>query len=292
MLQDFHKLITMGVMNITPNSFSDPNKFLNRDHLLNTLKNLDDRSDLILDFGFESTAPMNEAISALEEKKRFDVFFDEIKDINLSNRWISFDTYRPENFSYFERQFMSRYKNMGFIFNDVSGVVDDNLINLLKDKKRQKNFYYLYSSTHIPSREFVLKHMDYVKMDEDIQDSTIKKFSDAIEIFQSSDCLDQIILDPCFGFSKSYEQNWQLLNKIENVVNEIKKQNFKGAWLVGISKKSFLRKSLQVGKNTFEDAEILHLQLIKQILLKNLGQIIFRTHDFNIVHNALKELNA
>lgn len=273
---------TLGVINITPNSFSDPSKFQDSKILIDTLNSYKNKTNLIFDFGFESTAPMNSAITESAERERFNHFFESIKDVDLNGCNISFDTYRPSNYRYFEEQFKTRYINQTFIFNDVSGVLDNELLEFLKTKKDQSNFYFLYSFTHIPSRDSVLNHMDYL-VNEDIITLAVKKFTDAYKKLSDLGFKDKIIFDPCFGFSKTYEQNWELLNRFEEVVNCL---DFDVPWLVGVSKKSFLRKSLPESHDPYAESEILHEKIIKNILIKKMGHVIFRVHDFDIVERA------
>lgn len=275
----------MGVINITPNSFSDRTSLLHQDEILkNTCKQFLQIPGLIFDFGFESTAPMNEAITALEERRRFDHFFKTIEGIDFSSQWISFDTYRPSNYRYFEEQFSSRYKGCGFIFNDVSGVIDPELIELLAGKAHQDNFYYLYASTHIPSRDKVLKHMDFLVNAQsenaaDIIEMTFNHFVQGFEQLKKIGMAEKIIFDPCFGFSKTYEQNWQLLNHLDDLILKTKKAQMERPWLIGLSKKSFLRKSLVNSRDPFVDAEILHEKILNEIFSKKMGQLICRAHD-------------
>ncbi len=278
MLKKFESINTMGVINITPNSFSDQKKFLDSDALKKVLT-LYKNKNLIFDFGFESTAPMNSAISLKAERERFDHFFDRISDIDLSGCWISFDTYKVENFQYFEEKFKSRYQNLGFIFNDVSGVIDDELLVFLKKKRAQENFFYLYSSTHIPSRDKVLEHMKFLSTEEIIS-TTIKKFDDAYKIFKEIGIEKKIIMDPCFGFSKTIEQNWELISRFDEVVKSL---DFEVPWLIGVSKKSFLRKMVADAIDPFAESEILHKKIINELQAKKLGHLIFRVHDFDIV---------
>jgi dihydropteroate synthase len=273
----------LGVINITPNSFSDPNLFLNSNTLIQTLNNFKTNPYLCFDFGFESTAPANAAISESLEKERFDAFFESIKDVDLSGRWISFDTYKVQNYLYFEEQFKSRYRDCGFIFNDVSGVINEDLLSLLKSKKSDQNFYYLYTYTHIPSRELVLNHMNYI-LEGDIVEMSFKHFSHGYEKFKVIGFQEKIIFDPCFGFSKSYEQNWDLLNRFDQLVHKLSEQNqIRIPWLIGVSKKSFLRKSLVNSSDPFKDSEILHAEIIKNLQSKKLGHLLFRVHDPKLV---------
>ena len=272
----------MGVINITPNSFSDANKNLNSENLKSNLNEFLSFPNLAFDFGFESTAPMNSAISFSEEKKRFDHFFEQIKDVDLSGRWISFDTYKLENFLYFESQFQSRYKDCGYILNDVSGVIDDELLLFLKNKNKGENFYYVYCCTHIPSRGFVLNHTQFIK-EEDIIEGSFNNFKRAYELFKDLGMKDKIIFDPCFGFSKSYEQNWDLINRFDLLVLKLEEISITAPWVIGISKKSFLRKSLPLSIDPFADSEILHAKIIKNFCEKQLGHLIFRVHDPKLV---------
>lgn len=289
MLIDFKKLNTMGVINVTPNSFSDPKKFFHSDELLQTIEQYKDRLDLIFDFGFESTAPMNSAITESEERARFDRFFEMIKDLDLSYRWISFDTYRPSNFRYFRQRFLSRYTGQGFLFNDVSGVIDDELIELLRELKTDPHFFYLYSFTHIPSRAETLKHMDFLR-EGDILTLAHDHFKMAESKFQEMRVNEKVVFDPCFGFSKSYEQNWELLKRF----HELKKQfSDDRSWLIGISKKSFLRKSLPADTaNHFIMAEKLHEQILSRMISENKGHVFYRVHDFDLVTRALENVHA
>ncbi|MGZ3806588.1 MAG: dihydropteroate synthase [Bacteriovorax sp.] len=271
----------MGVINFTPNSFSDPKKYFDKKKLIETIGPFKNKSDLIFDFGFESTAPMNQAITKKLERARFDEFFDHLKDVDLSGSWISFDTYRPENFRYFEECFNARYRDCGFIFNDVSGVIDLELTKLLSEKKKQENFYYLYAASHIPSRDKVLEHMNFL-VEGDIVQMTRASLQNALDKLHSMG-LKNIILDPCFGFSKTYDQNWDLINRFFELKdffdNDI-------PWLIGLSKKSFLRKALPQSLDLLSDSEILHEKIMRDMIQKNSGHLIFRVHDPDIVERA------
>lgn len=277
-LLDFKNLNTLGIINLTPNSFSDGNNCLNNEVLIKTISNFKSYPRLVLDFGFESTAPINTPISLTEEKKRFDDFFDVVKKIDLSGSWISFDTYKISNYRYFEEQFNRHYKNCGFIFNDVSGSFDPELREFLVEKKEKGNFYYLFNNTHIPSRAHVLNHMDFTKNENIIlltSENLLHKYEKFLEIGVEN----KIIFDPGFGFSKSYEQNWELLNRFEDLINIFKNKGIILPWVVGISKKSFLRKSIPNSLDPFNDAEILHRKIIKDLVSKQLGHMLFRVHD-------------
>lgn len=275
---EFQDIKLLGVINITPNSFSDPKKHLDQATLIETLSKFKKRSDLVFDFGFESTAPMNQSISLEEERFRFGQFFENIKDFDFNNCWISFDTYRPSNYLYFERIWNERFVGCQFIFNDVSGVIDNELIDLLRLKLNQSNFHYVYCTSNIPTRDLVLKHMSFAQ-DGDIINSVYKNITNAFLKFKELGIENKIILDPSFGFSKSFEQNWDLINGLPDLIRRIRNEGIGNTWMIGVSKKSFLRAKLENSKKPYEDSEVLHSKIIKDIINEKLGHVMFRVHD-------------
>ncbi len=278
----------MGVINITPNSFSDGGKNFSEVTLKKTLNDFLLHPNLILDFGFESTAPMNCAISYSEEKDRFDTFFLATKDFDFHNRWLSIDTYKIENFHYYFKQLRSRYPQCGIILNDVSGVRDQILFDLLMEYQFDSNFYYIFNNTHIPHRHDVVKHMSFVKEDEIIV-STIKNFENASIWFdQFLHLKKRVLFDVGFGFSKSFAQNWALINNLEQVINSFSNHT----WVIGLSKKSFLRNGFIDSKDPIAESEVLHLELVKNIMTLSRSHIIFRVHDPNIALKAYSLVNS
>lgn len=281
----------MGVINITPNSFSDPHLFYLNDSLRNIIAANTGRPHFLFDFGFESTAPMNPSVSAAVEQERFDQFFELIKDLDLSGRWISFDTYRPESFRYFESRFKGRYKAQGFLFNDVSGVLDAELQELLEERKNDPAFRYVYSYTHIPSRAETGNHMNYLLKEGDrglVLERASEHFKKGEDLFKKLGVLEQVVFDPSFGFSKTYEQNWDLIRRFPELKIRFRDEQ---SWLIGLSKKSFLRKSLPQDiqddpVKLFAGAEVLHERLLTQLMEENRGHLFYRVHDFDIVSRA------
>ena len=81
---------TLGVINRTPNSFSDHGASLNPNFFDTQLKSFLEDPSVIIDIGFESTAPMNRPISESEELDRFNNFLEASKNYSFANRFISF----------------------------------------------------------------------------------------------------------------------------------------------------------------------------------------------------------
>lgn len=271
---------------MTPNSFSDISSMLfNIEVLKKSLTQFGKIPGIIFDFGFESTAPMNSAISETEERDRFDYFFENIAGIDLNHQWISFDTYRPSNYLYFEEKFKSRYHGCGFIFNDVSGVLDTEVLELLKSKRFLEPFYYIYTCTHIPSKDKVLNHMNFL-IEGDILNQTVDHFQNGFKKLKELGIEKKILLDPGFGFSKSFSQNWDMINRFDQLVLNLKNLGIDCPWLIGISKKSFLRSAILDSTDPFKYAEILHAKIIKDLTEKKMGHLIFRAHDPFLVESA------
>lgn len=275
---------SLGVINRTPDSFSDRGLSLNQSHFESQLQSFLADPTVIVDVGFESTAPMNDPISAVEELMRFNDFLADCFETSFANRTVSFDTYKIQNFSLMAQRFLKLHPEAGLIFNDVSGVLDEELkAELLKYKGQ--NFYYIYTFSHIPDRDHVLEHMKYLDDDSDIIEQVSSAFKKAQSWFASFGMQDQLLLDPGFGFSKTYEQNWRLIDHFSELETKLLAQGINNALVVGLSKKSFLKKAL--GSQDVNELEALHQECIQKIQKDAKLKILFRVHDPKILRNIL-----
>lgn len=224
------KYEAMGVINITPNSFSDGGKTFDLESVKNQIQAFRPYTQTF-DIGAESTAPMNEAISWQEEWKRLDSSFIPLLEENtfLESDTFSFDTYHEETFQKLYELIRSRYNKCKVFWNDVSGKDSALLNELFKDP----NFYLVYSHNLAPVRGKTIEHMNYVK-DKLSVNHLVDYFAAFMKLYPGKN----IILDPCFGFSKTREQNHFLLKDFHRLINSFSE---KQKWLVGISRKSFLR---------------------------------------------------
>lgn len=306
----------MGIVNITPDSFSDGGNYNNQQALLLRIRELSecgsDSNGMFeyFDIGAESTAPMNRPISEEEEWERWQqIFFPVILESGLLSSpnksiksiksiCLSVDTYRPEIFFkvYNQLKHLGRIGIKKFIWNDISGAIDERLINLLKEKQRNDEQQWEYVLTYnragvIAGREVASEHMKYC-LSED-KGRSISILSDAIDFFKSAcsrfssegiNVSQKIIFDPGFGFAKSREQNIYLVENFSKLVLALPSMC---RWLVGISRKSFLRDVNEVGKRDSKiilKCEELHsTQLSKwrqEFLDKGISSsVIFRVHD-------------
>ncbi len=262
----------MGVINITPNSFSDGGQFNSQETFEKQVQKLASQCH-ILDIGAESTAPMNKAITYEEEISRFfalDLFT--LTKLPI----ISIDTYRPETFLKLYDYFQAQNYDGELWWNDVSGIFDDSVHEILK----LKNTKYIFSHNRVPNREETNQHMNYVN-----QKDILSEFQESIKQIPQ-ELMPKIILDPCFGFAKSRTQNHQLMDELPKLINKINLP-----WLIGISRKSFLR--FPEGAKLTEPSVMLQAQTLEsmyyQYLLQECSQaeLILRMHLPELILNSI-----
>lgn len=281
----------MGVINVTPDSFSDGGKYNSFSSFKKYLEEMLPYVDAI-DVGGESTAPKSKEIDAHEEWERLKetlcMFLQDHADIFLkSHTLLSIDTYRHETALKVQHFLNKNNLNIPWMWNDVSGVLDGQLLSLLKNELSQ--VYYVYSHTFVPHRDETSQHLNYTYkgQHDDLLWEVIKHFNRATQVFQQHDFLDRIYFDPCFGFSKTYEQNHFLLDQFVQVMRSFPLSQ---KWLVGLSKKTFLRGKdpagniLPLTSETEKASEMRHkkiLQTWQKILMSY--SLMYRVHDYKIL---------
>lgn len=236
---DWKRPYIMGIVNVTPNSFSDGGNFFDVDNAINHIQKLIGDGADIIDIGAESTHPNNKQITTDEEIKRLKPILSELKNFNLSIP-ISIDTRNVKTAEF-------AIENGADIINDV-GFSDFNeeMITFVN----QNNIPYIY--THNRAHE------------DNLIDNVFNDFLIANDKITTS-----VIFDVGIGFGKSINQNYELLKRI----NEFKSFNI--PLLVGHSRKSFLSKTFEL--STIEDLDeatvLTSAQLVKE------GVNILRVHN-------------
>jgi len=276
---------SMGVINITPNSFSDGNLYNSAKSFQEKFYKLSDWSDII-DIGAESTAPKNDEVSAIEEWRRFESILTPYLSYHHPFKSLSIDTYKPEVFYEVYHLVKSYWPQTKIIFNDVSGIIDSDLLSLFNDKKLK--FDYVLCHNRVKDRADVQNHMKRVSRDsnENLLIELIMFFNNSLE--RLSKTKRKIIVDPCFGFAKTRSQNHYLLKNINKLISSLNKNT---PFLYGISRKSFLRfpKDLD-SKNEHNQRSLDQMQaiLIHKIIQENFDrEFIFRLHDEGSLISAL-----
>ena len=249
------KLKRMGVINVTPNSFSDGGEFFSPETLSTRLQFLN--SFDAIDIGCESTAPMNQSLSWEAEWERWQMVLPFLKDMTCT---ISADTYHPETIFELLRFWKDHKISNPLVWNDVSGKYDEHVREYLRS-----GYDYVFCHNLSPKRELTGRHMEFV--------------SPKIDLYEYFHLLrhPQVIFDPCLGFSKTYEQNWEILNTFSELQRKLQHDR----WLIGFSRKSFLRKKYAVEDR--EELDRLHALEIKQLLSTATGEIWIRSHRPELV---------
>ncbi|MDB5226252.1 MAG: Dihydropteroate synthase [Bacteroidota bacterium] len=251
--------VVMGILNVTPDSFYDGDKYTDeRTMLLYVEKMLNDGA-AIIDIGGVSTRPGAESVSEEEELKRV---INPIKRIHQSfpDAILSIDSFRS-------RVAEEAIQNGVAIINDISAGEDANMFNIAAKYScpvilmhRVGNFETMHQK--ISAGNILVDILDY--------------FIQKIKVATEAGVKD-VITDVGFGFSKTIEQNFYLLEHLE-IFKQLNK-----LLLVGLSRKSMLKK---LGGTTPDDA--LHATNVANTMALNHGANILRVHDVKEAMECIK----
>ena len=259
------KTYIMGILNITPDSFSDGGEYFGTDKAIEHYKSLvQDGADFI-DIGGESTRPFSKKVSAQEEQSRVVPIIKEIREFD-SNTVISIDTRNAST--------ARAAINAGAdIINDVSALDwDEEMINILKDTKAPVVLNHSKGSPDVMQNDTC-----YTDVVDEIFDYLYKKID-----FLVTNGIEQnkIIVDPGIGFGKSTEQNFEIIKRIEEF------KSLGCPVLVGHSRKNFISETIESKDNSVLDTATL---ILSQMLADKKVDII-RVHNVK-QHNILQKLN-
>jgi len=261
---DLKRPLIMGILNITPDSFSDGGKYLTLSEALKRAHQMIEEGLDIIDIGGESTRPGSEPVTIDEELKRVVPIIEALK--KESDIAISVDTYKP--------QVMKEVIDMDVaMINDVYALSQPGAIDTIKHSNVGICLMHMQGT---PQTMQVNPHYTNVV-------SEVKLFLEARVKHLISEGIDKsrMILDPGFGFGKTFEHNIALLQNLESF------ESLKLPLLVGLSRKSFIRKILNVD---YDD----HLSgsISAAIFSVIKGAKILRVHDVKETKSALKMINV
>jgi len=250
-LFSFDKPLIMGIINMTPDSFFDGGKYNSCEKALIKIENMLDQGASIIDIGGCSTRPGSESISIAEEWIRIE------KIIKQSIKFfpkiiISVDTFRSD---IAKRALIEGAS----IINDISGGSYDS--NMYKVVSNFKAPYVLMHLRGIPKN--MMEKTNY----ENLMIELLKYFSKKIKRLKKFG-INDVILDPGFGFAKNYNQNYEILKNL----SLLKKFNL--PILVGLSRKLFVKK-----KFGSSNADSLKGTIKLNEIAINNGANILRVHD-------------
>jgi len=214
------KTYIMGILNVTPDSFSDGGKFNNIENAIKHAKEMESQGADIIDIGGESTRPNHTPVSEEEEIKRVIPIIEALsKEISIP---ISVDTYKG--------RVAELAINAGAnLINDVWGFKKDSYIAKVAAK-------YNVPCCLMHNRD----NMDYNNLMKNILDDLSESINIALRAGVKKE---NIILDPGIGFAKTVEDNLNIMNNLEKL-NELGYPV-----LLGTSRKSMIGKTLDLPVN-------------------------------------------
>ena len=256
----FDRPAIMGILNVTPDSFSDGGRFIEMDKALRHCETLIADGADIIDIGGCSTRPNNAIATESEEMERVVPILKAIREA-FPEALISIDTFRKNVAE-------ACIAEGADIINDISGGLFD-----------AEMLPYI-GQNHIP---YVMMHcvgtpdtMHQYALSGDIHQTVMDFFAQQCEALETYG-EQQIILDPGIGFGKSLEANYQLLSDL----GHYRYNNL--PILIGISRKSLIFKVLHTSPQNAENGTT----VLNTIALFN-GADILRVHDVTNAREAIE----
>ncbi|OOF69622.1 dihydropteroate synthase [Rodentibacter caecimuris] len=250
----------MGILNFTPDSFSDSGKFFNLDRALFQVEKMLSEGADIIDIGGESTRPNAEIVSEAEELQRV---IPLVEAVNLRfGCWISVDTSKA--------QVMEEAAKVGMdLINDIRALQEPNALQTAV-------------KLNLPTCIMHMKGQPKTMQDDPKYHCVVEEVYDFLQN-RTKICLQagmqkhNIIWDPGFGFGKNLQHNYQLLQQL----NRFTQSDF--PVLVGLSRKSMIGTIL----NKSVEQRVVGSTAGALIAL-TLGANIVRVHDVAETADALK----
>jgi dihydropteroate synthase len=246
----------MGVLNVTPDSFSDGGKFLAPDRALAQARRMVAEGADIIDIGAESTRPygMQQPVSTEEELKRLTPILAEVISLGVP---VSIDSMKPA--------VVARALDAGAVIaNDVWGL------------QRDPGMSALLAARNLPV--IVMHNRDRADAGIDIMRDIATFFTRSLEIAAKAGIApENIVLDPGIGFGKTAEQSMTALARLDEL------RVFGRPLLVGASRKSFIH-----SVTPSEPHQRLGGSIAAHLLAAKGGARIIRTHDVAETLQALR----
>ncbi len=254
---DFKNSYVMGILNVTPDSFSDGGLYNNlNDAVTHGIEMLNSGAD-ILDIGGESSRPGADSVTAEEEIQRIIPVIDQILAVH-PDAIISVDTTKLKVAE-------TSLAHGAKIINDISGASFEP--EILQAVKKYNAAIVLMHIKGTPKT--MQKNPVYHDVTAEVFDSLYESATKAVKTG-----IKKIIIDPGIGFGKTIQHNFELLRRLEDF------KSLGYPILIGVSRKSFIGKTLEL---TTEDRDF-PTAVVETAAIKN-GAKIIRTHN---VPNGVK----
>lgn len=253
--------IVMGILNLTPDSFYDGGRYQSEKAVLQRAQEILDQGARIIDIGAVSTRPGAMEVSAEAEKERLLPAVMAIRK-QFPEAVLSIDSYRSE------------------VITRISGETGDCIVNDISGGTLDAQMFETVAKLRLP---YILMHMQgtpqTMQQNPSYQDVIKDILLDLSEKVNTLKLLgvNDIIIDPGFGFGKNLEHNFELLNRLDSF------RLFELPLLVGLSRKTMIWKLLKITPE-----ESLNGTTILNTLALMGGADILRVHDVREAMEAIR----
>lgn len=263
----------MGILNVTPDSFSDGGQFTAIDSAIIHVKDMIGAGATIIDIGGESTRPNAAAVSTEEEVQRVvpvvTAIRQQLGDIG-KDIWLSIDTSNPI-------VMQAAFEASADIWNDVRAL-------------KREGAAEMAAKLDVP---VMLMHMrgepttmnSLAQYDDVIKEVSTELTARIVEVTNAGVKREKIIIDPGFGFAKNYEHHCALLSELERL------QVLGLPMMFGISRKRFLAEVLsKSGVEALANTQALERDAVGTaagIFALQQGASIIRTHNVAMMQQAV-----
>ena len=249
----------MGILNATPDSFYAASRTQTEREIVSRTEQILNEGGSIIDVGACSTRPDSKTATEAEEAERLRLALKTIRSV-APDAIVSVDTFRPQ----LARMAVEEYG--AAIINDVGAPVNSPEVTV----DSQKDMFRMVSRLRVP--------YIYMSRKSSIKDILLDS-AEVIDMLRSMGQKD-IIIDPGFGFGKTVEQNYEVMNGLEQL------QMLKLPLLVALSRKSMIYRLLETSQ---EEALTGTIALNTIALIK--GADILRVHDVKEAVECIKIVN-
>ena len=258
---NFDKPVVMGILNVTPNSFYDGGRYTKEKTILQHVEQMVEEGVNIIDVGAVSTHPGAETVSTKDEISRLLPALKAIKK-RFPDVPISIDTFRS------------------WVAVEAMDVAGECIVNDISGGNFDENMFSTVAKLGVP---YILMHIvgtPQTMQDDPHYDNIVKDissyFSEKVRLLTRAGVKD-IILDPGFGFGKSIDDNYDLMNRLDSF------KVFQLPVLAGVSRKSMIFKLLGITpEESLPGTESLNTMALLG------GADILRVHDVKEAVHAVK----
>ena len=250
----------MGILNVTPNSFYDGGKHSDEKSVLSQVEKMLTEGATFIDIGAYSSKPSAEFISEEEEIER-SVPVIQLVLKNFPDTLISIDTFRA-------KVAKIGIENGACIINDISaGSLDETMMETVGEL--QVPYIMMHMKGNPQTMQSLANYQNITK-------EMLQYFSEKVAVARSFG-INDLIIDPGFGFAKTNEQNFELMNNLELF------QMLELSIVVGVSRKSMIYNTLE----TSADFALNGTTVLNTVALQK-GANILRVHDVKEAVETIK----